>query len=77
LRTLRERATPCVVGASSGSAFSAEEGPDVDVLFDLGRPAVDVLSKLSAFSDRGGGGGRLLAPRGVGIMLFCGVRFTS
>ena len=59
LRTDIARATPCVCGASNGSAFSAEVVVSAAVLVDFG-------GDVRAY--RGGGGGRLLSPRGVGIV---------
>ena len=59
------RATPCVCGASKGSAFSAEVVVSAAVLVDLGG---DVRASGGFRASRGGGGGRLHAPRGVGIV---------
>ena len=60
------RATPCVCGASKGSAFSAEVVVSAAVLVDFGG---DIRASGGFRASRGGGGGRLLSPRGVGIVL--------
>jgi hypothetical protein len=49
-----------VCGASNGSAFSAEVVVSATVLVDFGG---------DFRASRGGGGGRLLAPNGVGIVM--------
>ena len=59
------RATPCVCGASKGSAFSAEVVVSAAVLVDFGG---DIRASGGFRASRGGGGGRLLFPRGVGIV---------
>ena len=67
LRTDMARATPCVCGASKGSAFSAEVVVSAAVLVDFGG---DIRASGGFRASRGGGGGRLHAPRGVGIVLW-------
>ena len=80
------RATPCVCGASKGSAFSAEVVVSAAVLVDRGGDFRAYWAGGGFRASRGGGGGRLLSPRGVGIVLwsreaFCGraklCRFTQ
>ena len=63
------RATPCVCGASKGSAFSAEVVVSAAVLVDLGGDIRASRASGGFRASRGGGGGRLLSPRGVGIVL--------
>ena len=62
------RATPCVCGASKGSAFSAEVVVSAAVLVDLGGDIRASRASGGFRASRGGGGGRLHAPRGVGIV---------
>ena len=62
------RATPCVCGASNGSAFSAEVVVSAAVLVDRGGDFRAYWAGGGCRASRGGGGGRLLDPRGVGIV---------